>query len=168
MHAAGRKLSSCTYGYTNENPIGGRIPIAGAAGDQQAALFGQCCFEYDVKNTYGVWLLYAYACTGEISRVKPLLTTIAVKADGTLLGICPEGSAFVAGAAIQWLRDEVGILESSRILRNIVRWCWTQTAYTCGSCVYRSRCTILGSVCKRRYPWSYQRQEISYIWCVPR
>ena len=108
------KPSSCIYGYTNENLIGRRIPIAGAAGDQQAALFGQCCFESgDVKNTYGTGC-FLLMHTGDVAveSKNGLLTTIAVKADGTP-GYALEGSVFVAGAAIQWLRDEVGILESA-------------------------------------------------------
>ena len=79
------KPSSCIYGYTNENLIGGRIPIAGAAGDQQAALFGQCCFESgDVKNTYGTGC-FMLMHTGDkaVESKNGLLTTIAVKADGT-------------------------------------------------------------------------------------
>ena len=98
------KPSSCIYGYTNENLIGGRIPIAGAAGDQQAALFGQCCFESgDVKNTYGTGC-FMLMHTGDtaVESKNGLLTTIAVKADGTP-GYALEGSVFVAGAAIQWL-----------------------------------------------------------------
>ncbi len=108
------KPSSCIYGYTNENLIGGRIPIAGAAGDQQAALFGQCCFESgDVKNTYGTGcFLLMHTGNKAVESRHGLLTTIAVNADGTP-GYALEGSVFVAGAAIQWLRDELGILESS-------------------------------------------------------
>ncbi|HIZ22569.1 MAG TPA: glycerol kinase GlpK [Candidatus Blautia faecigallinarum] len=106
--------SSCIYGYTNENLIGGRIPIAGAAGDQQAALFGQCCFEPgDVKNTYGTGgFLLMHTGNQAISSEHGLLTTIAVNGDGTP-GYALEGSVFVAGAAIQWLRDELKILESA-------------------------------------------------------
>lgn len=108
------KPSSCIYGYTNENLIGGRIPIAGAAGDQQAALFGQCCFESgDVKNTYGTGcFLLMHTGNKAVESRHGLLTTIAVNADGTP-GYALEGSVFVAGAAIQWLRDELGILENS-------------------------------------------------------
>lgn len=108
------KPSSCVYGYTNENLIGGRIPIAGAAGDQQSALFGQCCFDSgDVKNTYGTGC-FLLMHTGEkaVESSHGLLTTIAVNGDGTP-GYALEGSVFVAGAAIQWLRDEVGILENA-------------------------------------------------------
>lgn len=108
------KASSCIYGYTNENLIGGRIPISGAAGDQQSALFGQCCFHAgDVKNTYGTGC-FLLMHTGEkaVRSENGLLTTIAVNPDGTP-GYALEGSVFVAGAAIQWLRDEVKILESA-------------------------------------------------------
>lgn len=108
------KPSSCIYGYTNENLIGGRIPIAGAAGDQQSALFGQCCFESgDVKNTYGTGcFLLMHTGNQAVESSHGLLTTIAVNADGTP-GYALEGSVFVAGAAIQWLRDEVQILENA-------------------------------------------------------
>lgn len=108
------KPSSCIYGYTNENLIGGRIPISGAAGDQQAALFGQCCFEAgDVKNTYGTGcFLLMHTGNEAVKSEHGLLTTIAVNPDGTP-GYALEGSVFVAGAAIQWLRDEVGILENA-------------------------------------------------------
>ena len=108
------KDSSCIYGYTNENLIGGRIPIAGAAGDQQAALFGQCCFESgDVKNTYGTGcFLLMHTGSQAVESEHGLLTTMAVNPDGTP-GYALEGSVFVAGAAIQWLRDEVKILNSA-------------------------------------------------------
>lgn len=108
------KPSSCIYGYTNENLIGGRIPISGAAGDQQSALFGQCCFHAgDVKNTYGTGcFLLMHTGDKAVSSKNGLLTTIAVNPDGTP-GYALEGSVFVAGAAIQWLRDEVKILDSA-------------------------------------------------------
>lgn len=108
------KPSSCIYGYTNENLIGGRISISGAAGDQQAALFGQCCFRAgDVKNTYGTGcFLLMHTGDKAVRSENGLLTTIAVNPDGTP-GYALEGSVFVAGAAIQWLRDEVKILDSA-------------------------------------------------------
>ena len=108
------KPSSCIYGYTNENLIGGRIPISGAAGDQQSALFGQCCFQSgDVKNTYGPGcFLLMHTGDQAVQSEHGLLTTMAVNPDGTP-GYALEGSVFVAGAAIQWLRDEVQILESA-------------------------------------------------------
>ncbi len=109
------KPSSCVYGYTDSScMIGGNIPIAGAAGDQQAALFGQCCFEPgDVKNTYGTGcFLLMHTGNQAVVSQNGLLTTISVNADGTP-GYALEGSVFVAGAAIQWLRDEVKILESA-------------------------------------------------------
>ncbi len=108
------KPSSCVYGYTNESLMGGKIPIAGAAGDQQSALFGQCCFRPgDVKNTYGTGC-FLLMNTGKqaVASQNGLLTTMAVQPDGTP-GYALEGSVFVAGAAIQWLRDEIGILDNA-------------------------------------------------------
>ena len=108
------KPSSCVYGYSSELITGGRIPIAGAAGDQQAALFGQCCFQRgDIKNTYGTGC-FMLMHTGDeaVESSHGLLTTIAVNADGTP-GYALEGSVFIAGAAIQWLRDEMRILKDA-------------------------------------------------------
>ncbi len=108
------KPSSCIYGMTDETVIGGKIPIAAAAGDQQSALFGQCCFEEgEAKNTYGTGC-FLLMNTGEnpIPSENGLLTTIAASGpDETRYAL--EGSVFVAGAAIQWLRDEMGMLKSS-------------------------------------------------------
>ena len=108
------KPSSCIYGYSSELIIGGRIPISGAAGDQQASLFGQCCFEPgDVKNTYGTGgFLLMHTGDKAVKSKEGLLTTICVNADGTP-GYALEGSVFVCGAAIQWLRDEVQIISSA-------------------------------------------------------
>lgn len=108
------KPSSSLYGYTSEAVIGGRIPIGGAAGDQQSALFGQCCFQPgDVKNTYGTGcFLLMHTGNQAVQSSHGLLTTIAVNPDGSP-GYALEGSVFVAGAAIQWLRDEVQILNSA-------------------------------------------------------
>lgn len=106
--------SSCIYGYTSEKIMGGEIPIAGAAGDQQSALFGQCCFHPgDVKNTYGTGcFLLMYTADQAVASQNGLLTTMAVQPNG-MPGYALEGSVFVAGAAIQWLRDEVKVLESA-------------------------------------------------------
>lgn len=108
------KPSSCIYGHTEESVIGGTIPIAGAAGDQQAALFGQCCFEAgEAKNTYGTGC-FLLMNTGEtpVRSENGLLTTIAASTEGELQ-YALEGSVFVAGAAIQWLRDELRVIDSS-------------------------------------------------------
>lgn len=108
------KPSSCIYGYTDETLIGGSIPIAGAAGDQQAALFGQCCFdEGDVKNTYGTGcFLLMNTGAKAMSSTNGLLTTIAASTgDGVQYAL--EGSVFVAGAAVQWLRDELGLIRTA-------------------------------------------------------
>ena len=108
------KPSSCIYGMTAPTELGGEIPIAGAAGDQQAALFGQCCFEPgEVKNTYGTgcFLLMNTGRTPVMSK-NGLVTTIAVGLEDHVL-YALEGSVFVAGAAIQWLRDELNVLEKA-------------------------------------------------------
>ena len=108
------KPSSCIYGYTEESVIGGTIPIAGAAGDQQAALFGQCCFEEgEAKNTYGTGC-FLLMNTGKtpVRSENGLLTTIAASVEGELQ-YALEGSVFVAGAAIQWLRDELRMIKSA-------------------------------------------------------
>lgn len=108
------KPSSYVYGYTDATVLGGRIPIAGAAGDQQAALFGQCCFEPgEVKNTYGTGC-FLLMHTGEkaIRSERGLLTTIAASADEKV-EYALEGSVFVAGAAIQWLRDGMRLIRSA-------------------------------------------------------
>ena len=114
--------SSEIYGETDPLLIGGPIPIAGIAGDQQAALFGQTCFAPgDAKNTYGTggFLLMN---TGEnaVESKNGLLTTIAWKVDGKVL-YALEGSIFVAGAAIQWLRDELGIIENAAQSEELAR-----------------------------------------------
>lgn len=108
------KPSSCIYGTTDESVLGGEIIISGAAGDQQAALFGQCCFEEgDVKNTYGTgcFLLMNTGSKAITSR-NGLLTTMAAS-ETTEAQYALEGSVFVAGAAIQWLRDEMRMIKSS-------------------------------------------------------
>lgn len=108
------KPSSYVYAMTDENLLGGEIPIAGIAGDQQAALFGQCCFEKGmVKNTYGTGC-FILMNTGEkaVESKNGLLTTIAWGFDGKV-EYALEGSVFVAGAAIQWLRDGLRIIDNA-------------------------------------------------------
>ena len=108
------KPSSCVYGQSDPEFFGGPISIAGAAGDQQAALFGQTCFnEGDAKNTYGTGC-FMLMNTGDkpIYSKNDLLTTIAWGLDGKVT-YALEGSVYVAGAAIQWLRDELKIVDSS-------------------------------------------------------
>ena len=108
------KPSSCLYGHTDAQYFGGPIPISGAAGDQQAALFGQACFAPgDSKVTYGTGA-FLLMNTGEkpIFSQNGLVTTIAWGLDGKV-NYALEGSIFVAGAAIQWLRDELRFIESA-------------------------------------------------------
>ncbi|MGN7469591.1 glycerol kinase GlpK [Brevibacillus sp. SAFN-007a] len=106
--------SSELYGYTDEKVFQVQIPIAGIAGDQQAALFGQACFaEGAAKNTYGTGC-FMLMNTGEkaVASKNGLLTTIAWGVDGKV-EYALEGSIFVAGAAIQWLRDGLKLLAKS-------------------------------------------------------
>lgn len=108
------KPSSCVYGYSDAPFFGKEIPIAGAAGDQQAALFGQTCFNPgEAKNTYGTGC-FMLMNTGEtpVYSQNGLVTTIAWGLDGKV-NYALEGSIFVAGASIQWLRDELRIIESA-------------------------------------------------------
>jgi len=108
------KPSSCIYGYTDPSLLGGAIPISGAAGDQQAALFGQTCFQPgDAKNTYGTGC-FLLMNTGEtpVFSQNGLVTTIAWGVDGRV-EYALEGSVFSAGSAVQWLRDEMRLIDSA-------------------------------------------------------
>ncbi|MFR6666104.1 MAG: FGGY family carbohydrate kinase, partial [Thomasclavelia spiroformis] len=108
------KTSSCIYGYGDEKLFNKKIPICGIAGDQQAALFGQCCFEAgEVKNTYGTGCFLLMHTGDKIyASTKGLLTTI-VASDDNKINYALEGSVFVAGAAMQWLRDEMKLLKNT-------------------------------------------------------
>ena len=108
------KPSSCIYGYTDPSVLAGNIAIAGAAGDQQAALFGQCCFEPgEVKNTYGTGC-FLLMNTGDkpVDSKHGHITTIAAGSDDQL-HYALEGSVFTGGAIVQWLRDEMRLIRSS-------------------------------------------------------
>ncbi len=107
--------SSYVYGYTDSKILGAKIPIGGVAGDQQAALFGQCCFEAgELKNTYGTGGFLLMNTGTELPEATGgLLTTIAWGIDGKV-NYALEGSVFVCGAAIQWLRDGLKLIESSQ------------------------------------------------------
>lgn len=109
------KPSSYVYGKTETTLLGAEIPISGVAGDQQAALFGQCCHEPGTaKNTYGTGC-FMLMNTGEtaVESKNGLLTTIAWGIDGKV-NYALEGSIFIAGAAIQWLRDELRIIDNAK------------------------------------------------------
>ena len=129
--------SSCVYGYTDPSFLGDAIPIAGAAGDQQAALFGQTCFrEGEAKNTYGTGC-FLLMNTGEkpVFSNNGLVTTIAWGLDGKV-NYALEGSIFVAGAAIQWLRDGMHLIDSASdseymaIKANGTHGCYVVPAFT--------------------------------------
>ncbi|MGE5389839.1 MAG: glycerol kinase GlpK [Deltaproteobacteria bacterium] len=106
--------SSSVYGYTDPGLFGDPIPVAGVAGDQQAALFGQTCFvPGSAKNTYGTGCFLLMNTGGQaIASHHGLLTTIAWGI-GNKVDYALEGSIFIAGAAIQWLRDEMKIISSA-------------------------------------------------------
>lgn len=108
------KPSSEIYGYTDKSIFGTEIPIAGIAGDQQAALFGQACIEKGMaKNTYGTGC-FMLMNTGEkiIDSKSGLVTTIAWGINGKIY-YALEGSVFIAGAAIQWLRDALKLIKNA-------------------------------------------------------
>ena len=107
------KPSSCVYGYTSSDVMGGKIPIAGAAGDQQAALFGQGCFAPGMcKNTYGTGCFMLMNTGDEIVESKNgLVSTIGIAADGKV-SYALEGSIFAAGSTMNWLRNNMGIISS--------------------------------------------------------
>jgi len=116
------KYSSGIFGMTDESVIGGSIPIAGVAGDQQAALFGQCAFEKgDAKNTYGTGC-FLLMNTGEkaVTSKNGLITTIGIALENKV-NYALEGSVFVAGAAIKWLRDEMGLIENAADTEKIAK-----------------------------------------------
>ena len=129
--------SSCVYGNADPSFLGGPIPIGGAAGDQQSALFGQTCFHPgDAKNTYGTGC-FLLMNTGEkpVFSKNGLVTTIAWGIDGKV-NYALEGSIFMAGAAIQWLRDEMRLIDSaadSEYMANKVKdtnGCYVVPAFT--------------------------------------
>lgn len=112
--------SSGDFGHTEESLFGRRIPIAGIAGDQQAATFGQACFEPGAcKNTYGTGC-FILMNTGSqaVASDNGLLSTVGWVLDGQPT-YCLEGSVFVGGAAVQWLRDGLGLIESSEQIEKL-------------------------------------------------
>lgn len=108
------KPSSCIYGHTKEGILGGSIPVSGAAGDQQAALFGQCCFESgEAKNTYGTGCFLLMNTGKQIYHSKHGLITTIAASDNDEVSYALEGSVFVGGAVMQWLRDGLRMLKST-------------------------------------------------------
>lgn len=108
------KDNSCLFGNVDKDVLGVEIPVSGMAGDQQAALFGQACFDVGmVKSTYGTgcFALMNIGNTFKTSKNK-MLTTVAYRLDGKIT-YAIEGAIFVAGAAIQWLRDGLGVIKSA-------------------------------------------------------
>ncbi len=129
--------SSCVYGETSPDFFGAPIKIGGAAGDQQAALFGQSCFSPgDLKNTYGTGCFLLMNTGEKLVRSKHGLVTTIAWGLGGKVNYALEGSIFVAGAAIQWLRDELKILDSSpdseKLARSVkdTNGCYVVPAFT--------------------------------------
>ena len=116
------KPSSSLFGETDSSVLGGVIPIAGVAGDQQAALFGQCCFSKgDVKNTYGTGCFLLMNTGNDIVESSHgLLTTIAASTSEEV-EYALEGSVFVAGAAIQWLRDGLRMIKNASMTQEYAK-----------------------------------------------
>ncbi len=115
------KVCSSSEIYGHVEIMGASIPICGIAGDQQAALFGQCCFEDgEAKNTYGTGcFLLAHTGNRRISSKNGLITTIAATEQGKQTEYALEGSVFVGGAVIQWLRDELKVIDKSTDSENL-------------------------------------------------
>ena len=110
------KICSSSEVYGHMDIMGASLPICGIAGDQQAALFGQCCFEDgEAKNTYGTGcFLLAHTGNRRITSQNGLITTVAATEKGKATEYALEGSVFVGGAVIQWLRDELKVINESR------------------------------------------------------
>ncbi|MCS7057898.1 MAG: glycerol kinase GlpK [Meiothermus sp.] len=115
--------SAGLFGHTLPELLGAPIPITGVAGDQQAALFGQACFSPGMaKNTYGTGCFLLMHTGGEpVSSKNGLLTTLAWQLEGEAPEYALEGSVFVAGAAVQWLRDGLGIIQNSSEVEALAR-----------------------------------------------
>ena len=133
------KPSSCVYGYTDPGFFGGSIPIAGAAGDQQQRSSGRPVFtEGEAKNTYGTGC-FLLMNTGEqpVFSKNGLVTTIAWGLDGKV-NYALEGSIFVAGAAVQWLRDGMKLIDSAEGFRVHGEKSARDTWMLCGARLYRA------------------------------
>ncbi len=116
------RASGEIYGYTASHlPLNPGIPIAAILGDQQAALFGQACFEVGtVKNTYGTGCFLLFNTGKKAASSQKLLTTIACGGNGKPV-YALEGSVFIAGAAVQWLRDGLGLIKEAKDTEEVVR-----------------------------------------------
>ena len=156
------KESSEYYGETDKTIFAERIPIAGIAGDQHAALFGQMCLEKGmVKNTYGTGCFMLMNIGDQFVESKNnLLTTVAWKINGQIQ-YAFEGSIFIAGAVVQWLRDGLGIIRNSSEIETLATQVEdTGWGFFC-SCFCRSRCSLLESGCQGNDGRYHQRNKSS-------
>ncbi|MGN0812872.1 MAG: glycerol kinase GlpK [Candidatus Coproplasma sp.] len=135
------KPSCGFFGYTDKRVLGGEVPICGVAGDQQAALFGQLCInEGDVKNTYGTGcFLLMNTGAKAVESNNGLVTTLGASAGGRPPYVL-EGSVFVGGAVVQWLRDELGLIGSAKESEE-----WANKVEDCGGVYVVPAFTGLGA-----------------------
>ena len=154
------KASSKIYGVTGNIIPDSHVPIAGIAGDQQAALFGQMCTQPGmVKNTYGTGcFMLMNTGTKAIASKNNLLTTIAWKIDDKI-EYALEGSVFIAGAVVQWLRDGLKIIRTSNEVEELSAKCrrFRRRISCSGFCGFG--CTTLEPACTRYFIWIDKRQQ---------
>ncbi len=156
------KKSSEVYGQTNIGGKGGtRIPIAGIAGDQQAALYGQMCVQAgQAKNTYGTGC-FLLMNTGQekVTSNNGLLTTLACGPRGEP-AYALEGAVFMGGASIQWLRDELKLISDARDSEYFATKVDTSNGVYCGASLYGFRRSVLGCVCAWHNCWFNAWREL--------
>ena len=154
VHASGCKaLQLCLWLHVLRRDGRKRFRLPVRQGDQQAALFGQCCFdEGEVKNTYGTGCFLLMNTRGKSGSLRNgLLTTIAAS-EGNEVRYALEGSVFVAGAAVQWLRRDANGEKRAADGGGVLRRGTGYGRRLCGSCLCRSGGgALLGSVCQRNY-----------------
>jgi glycerol kinase len=142
------RSSSEIYGKTNTPVLPGSIPICGIAGDQQAALIGQACFSKGmVKTTYGTGCFLLMNTNREpVISKNNLLTTVAYQIKDEL-AYALEGSVFIGGAVVQWLRDNLKMIKKSRDIEKLALSVPDSGGVFFVPCFYRSRSALLGPLC---------------------
>ncbi len=153
------------YGHTQNIISSHNIPIAGIAGDQQAALFGQMCTQPGmVKNTYGTGC-FMLMNTGEkpVASTNNLLTTVAWKVNG-ITHYALEGSVFIAGAVVQWLRDGLGIIKTSAEVETLAKQVTDSDGVYVVPAFAGLGCTALEPACKRDHN-GYDQGHICCSYC---
>ncbi len=154
------RSSSEVYGQTDPQWLGGAVPIGGVAGDQQAATFGQACFSPGMaKNTYGTGCFLLMNTGGEpIESSHRMLTTIGWGINGRIT-YCLEGSIFIGGAVVQWLRDGLGLIGSSEEVEALAAQVADAEGVYFVPAFVGLGCAVLGSVCPRHDRWPDPRND---------